>query len=81
MADDGSEDDGRDDFYYVLSNVIQGNHLPCPRSVEPLLPELPQVWPPSVHLKHLHTLSCVHTSVYAILQETTLSILRLLGRV
>lgn len=43
MADDGTVDEGRDNFYYVLNNVIEGNHLPCPNSVIPLLPELPQV--------------------------------------
>lgn len=44
MADDGSVDDeGHDNFYYVLNNVIKGNHLPCPKSVTPLLPELPEV--------------------------------------
>ena len=43
MAEDGSVDDGRDNFYYVLNNVITGNHLPCPLTVEPILPELPQV--------------------------------------
>ena len=44
MADDGTVDDeGHDNFYYVLNNVIKGNHLPCPKSVTPLLPELPEV--------------------------------------
>ncbi|KAL0044448.1 hypothetical protein WJX82_007178 [Trebouxia sp. C0006] len=43
MAEDGSVDDGRDNFYYVLNNVITGNHLPCPLTVEPILPELPQL--------------------------------------
>lgn len=43
MADDGTVDEGRDNFYYVLNNVIKGNHLPCPNSVTPLLPELPEV--------------------------------------
>lgn len=44
MAEDGSvADDGRDNFYYVLNNVIEGKHLPCPASVQPTLPELPQV--------------------------------------
>ena len=43
MAEDGSVDEGRDNFYYVLNNVIEGNHLPCPLSVEPILPELPEV--------------------------------------
>ncbi len=43
MAEDGSVDDGRDNFYYVLNNVITGNHLPCPLTVDPILPELPQV--------------------------------------
>lgn len=45
MADDGTVDEGRDNFYYVLNNVIRGNHLPCPNAVIPLLPELPQVSP------------------------------------
>ena len=45
MADDGTVDDeGHDNFYYVLNNVIKGNHLPCPKSVTPLLPELPEVF-------------------------------------
>ena len=45
MADDGSlDDEGHDNFYYVLNNVIKGNHLPCPKTVTPLLPELPEVW-------------------------------------
>ncbi|KAA6425492.1 MAG: hypothetical protein FRX49_04390, partial [Trebouxia sp. A1-2] len=43
MAEDGSVDDGRDNFYYVLNNVIEGNHLPCPLTVDPILPELPQL--------------------------------------
>lgn len=43
MADDGTVDEGRDNFYYVLNNVIKGNHLPCPNAVIPLLPELPEV--------------------------------------
>lgn len=43
MADDGTVDEGRDNFYYVLNNVIRGNHLPYPKSVTPLLPELSEV--------------------------------------
>ena len=43
MTDDDTVDDGRDNFFYVLNNVIHGNHLPCPHSVEPVLPELSEV--------------------------------------
>ena len=45
MGDDGTVDEGRDNFFYVLNNVIKGNHLPCPNAVIPLLPELPEVTP------------------------------------
>ena len=63
MAEDGSVDDGRDNFYYVLNNVIEGNHLPCPATVEPALPELPQVSIPVVvaefhHFVALFACSC-----------------------
>lgn len=55
MAEDGSVDDGRDNFYYVLNNVIEGNHLPCPLTVDPILPELPQV---NLGVKLLQACAC-----------------------